>query len=300
MLQPVLQETEAHADPRPGSAREQDHASHVIESVLEFMYKASYGYPDDVHKRYEESYDQLFGGLPPGLNAHELVAGRMLLDIDVFIAAGKFFIPKLKDMAATTLAMRCNSGGWASRDFAAAISKVFAMPSGIHTELKRPILAAAVENAQDLLSNEFKYPAFHSAMRFSADFGTAVAIKVAMKPPQKVIVDKVVERVVHRPVDRPVDRYIYINDPAMRKFCCPHCGQVFSIGPTPTARTEFGCPRAVVRETVFGVKVRTGGLNMLWPKITSRRGMWSGSAKDAEKRRMLQVTSGSFERVSGE
>ena len=214
---------------------------HVIEAVLEWLYKGEYSYPEDVHELYKGKCDE--PPTPPANTSEPSCThpGRMLFDADVFTAADKLIITKLKDHAASKFGPRCKTG-WASKEFASAITKVYEFPIGFHAALKHRILFWTVPNATELLCNRTKYPAFHDAMGSSIDFSGDLAINLAHKPPQKVVVNKPVDR----PIDRPVDRIVYMNDPTMIKYQCPRCHQLFSVGPTPTPQTRYGCPRACV------------------------------------------------------
>lgn len=227
-----------------------DDDPHVVEAVIEWIYQSDYTYPANLTQLYKDAYEPSKDIQDSFSQQPKTNDGRMLFDVEVYTAADKFFISKLKDASAARFKTRCEQG-WATEDFPAAISMVFQTPAGFYTALKTPIMTAILDHRAELLAKKFKYPALHAVMRSNADFSTAVAVAVSLVQPERVYVDKVVEKVVEKQIDRPViqtvDRVVHVNDPTMRKYRCPYCNQLFSIGPMPTPRTEFGCPRNCIR-----------------------------------------------------
>lgn len=154
------------------------------------MYKTDYAYPEEVHTLYKSTYEQINCEPPDSFRQPSPDEGRMLFDIDLFTAADKFVISMLKDAGAARFDARCKQH-WATREFAAAIVKVYQVPAGFHTALKTAIMETVADHSAELLQKRFHYPGFHAAMRSNADFSTAVAVKVSYKEPEQVFVEKV-------------------------------------------------------------------------------------------------------------
>ncbi|KAK3699503.1 hypothetical protein LTR37_016460 [Vermiconidia calcicola] len=128
-----------------------DDDAQVVEAMLRYLYTGNYG--------------------DAGNNASDLSSG--VLDVRMFIMAGKYFIKSLKSAAASKFSERC-SKEWSSPAFAQAVAEIHG--SNLESEaLKAPAVEAIKAHAGSLLNHTTKYEDFRKVLHNNGALGEAVA-----------------------------------------------------------------------------------------------------------------------------
>ncbi|KAK4544759.1 hypothetical protein LTR36_004008 [Oleoguttula mirabilis] len=176
-----------------------DDEPRTVEAMLSYLYK--------------RDYDAQSGG-----SGEEDIAS-IVLDARVFIIADKYFILKLKDLAAIKLQERAKAE-WKSPAFANAISEVYTASPAEDRTLHDIVIETVKEHAVELFQDEEAHASFHAVVDNVGDFA-ADLLKALGREHSKTAKEK----------------------KKATTYKCPYCATKFSLDrPPPYSGSNFSCP----------------------------------------------------------